>query len=156
MMLFNSKRFCKQISNKTPGLNEMLVKSGDILISRSGTIGNAIIVGDYLDGAAVSEHALKLVIDDTLIDPKYVFCYLKTKQAKMIMEGDAYGSVIITLGEDYVADIDLPILPEKERTSICEKIGQYISKQDMAEELELSAISEVESEIESWGKHKTH
>ncbi|RZK22888.1 MAG: hypothetical protein EOO43_09105, partial [Flavobacterium sp.] len=60
MMLYNPKRTSKKVSKNTPGLKSMIVSKYDILISRSGTVGNTIIVGDDLAGTAISEHALRL------------------------------------------------------------------------------------------------
>lgn len=59
MMLFNAIFYAK--ISKMPYLNDC--SYGDILISRSGTVGNTIIVGNSYNGTAVSEHAMRLVID---------------------------------------------------------------------------------------------
>lgn len=48
MMLFNPKRNCKKISASTQGIELMKVNLNDILISRSGTVGNTVIVGEDL------------------------------------------------------------------------------------------------------------
>lgn len=150
MMLFNPIRYAKQISKKSPNLDSLQVSKGDILISRSGTIGNTILVGNVLSGSAISEHALRLVIDSKKMVPEYVFCYLNTQQGKRLMECSAYGSVIITLNEDYVGNILLPILDETEMNQITDKIREYSRKIDEATIKENQAISLVEKEIESW------
>ena len=150
MMLFNPIRYAKQISKKSPNLDSLQVAKGDVLISRSGTIGNTVLIGDALSGSAISEHALRLVIDRNKISSEYVYCYLNTKQGKRLMECSAYGSVIITLNEDYVGNILLPILAEKEINQITDKIREYSKKMDEATFRENQAISLVEKEIESW------
>ena len=150
MTLFNPVKYSTPISRKTPNLDGLLVHVGDILISRSGTIGNSIIVGETLNGKAVSEHALRLVIDSNKIDPRYVFCYFNTKHGKRLLESLAYGSVIITLGEEFVRNIDLPLLSIETQKSISNTIGQYTMMLDEATRLENEAIGLVESEIEKW------
>lgn len=150
MMLFNSIRYAKQISKKSPNLDSLQVSKGDILISRSGTIGNTVLVGNVLSGAAISEHALRLVIDRDKMTPEYVYCYLNTLQGKRLMECSAYGSVIVTLNEDYVGDILLPILDKTEMSQITDKMREYSEKIDEAIIKENQAISLVEKEIESW------
>ncbi|HMR89558.1 MAG TPA: restriction endonuclease subunit S [Saprospiraceae bacterium] len=150
MMLYNPKRKCKMVSKNTPGLNEMLVNKYDILISRSGTVGNTIIVGDDLSGIAISEHALRLVIDMDKISPNYVFCFLKTKWGMRSMEASSFGSVIITLNEDLIGNIDIPILSDQDQKHINEKIENYIRKMDKSTLKENQAIDLIEKEIESW------
>lgn len=150
MMLFNARRGAKFISKRSPGSETMVVHDNDILISRSGTVGNVIIVGRDLNGVAVSEHALRLVVDESQISPAYVFCYLKTSLAKRCMESSAYGSVIITLNEDLIADMTIPMLPRKTYDRIVTLISDYKDKLATATELENEAIDAVEAEIESW------
>lgn len=150
MMLFNPLKYSTPISLKTPNLQSLLVHKNDILISRSGTIGNTVIVGDILDGKAVSEHALRLVIDADKIAPQYIFCYLNTQHGKRVLESLSYGSVIITLGEEFVADIDLPIISQDKIERISELVRMYQELIDKATYLENSAVDLVESEIEKW------
>jgi len=150
MMLFNPIRYAKQISKKSSNLSGLQVSKGDILISRSGTVGNTVLIGDVLSGSAISEHALRLVIDKNEIAPEYVYCYLNTQQGKRLMECSAYGSVIITLNEDYVGNILLPILKKEEMNQIIEKVSKFSEKIDDATFKETQAIHLVEQEISLW------
>lgn len=150
MVLFNPKRYAKQISRHTVSLESMKVKKNDILISRSGTVGNVVLVGDNLENSAVSEHAIRLTIDESIISSKYVFCYLKTKQGKIYMEASAFGSVIITLNEVLIGNIDVPILTDGDINNIVSKITIHQEKLDLATLKENQAIQLVEKEIEQW------
>ena len=150
MMLANPKRFCKKISRRTPNLNDLLVKKGNILISRSGSVGNTILVSDDLNGCAVSEHAMRLVIDEEKIAPEYVFAYFCTKQGKDSLAILPYGSVIVTLGEEFLGDVDLPLLPIETQDRITALVKEYSKMTDMAIEKENKAITMVEEEIEKW------
>ena len=150
MMLFNPKRGCKMVSKNTHGINDMIVNKYDILISRSGTVGNTVIVGDDLTVTAISEHALRLVIDKSKISPNYVFCFLNTKYGLRTMEASSFGSVIITLNEELIGNIELPILPENDQQFIIDRIESYIFKMDEATKAENQAIDLIEKEIESW------
>lgn len=150
MMLFNALRYSKKISKNTPSLSMMQVHKNDILISRSGTIGNCVLVGDLLNGKAVSEHALRLVLDKNKVNPSYVFAYMNTEEGRELLQSLAYGSVIITLGEGFVADVDLPILDEEVQKEIIRKIDEYVRLADNAAEKESLAISLVEKEIDGW------
>ena len=150
MMLFNPIKYAKRIGTKTPNLSSMLVKQGDILISRSGTVGNTALVSNTLLDCAVSEHAMRLRIAEGEITPEYIFCYFNTKEGKRYLENLAYGSVIITLGEEFVGDIDLPILSDDAQREITKHIRDYSIKIDTAIELENKATNLIEAEIEKW------
>ena len=150
MMLFNPKRGCKFVSKNNPGLDSMMVNKKDILISRSGTVGSTVLVGNDLSHTAISEHALRLVIDENKISPNYVFCFLKTKYGMKSMEASSFGSVIITLNEDLIGNINMPLLDEDSQKTISDLIESYLSNMDEATRKENQAIDLVEKEIESW------
>lgn len=135
IMLFNPKRNCKKVGVNTIGLKEMKVAKNDILISRSGTVGNSVIVGDELKETAISEHALRLIIDPIKISPYYVFAYLNTSAGKKSMEASSFGSVIITLNEDLIGNIELPILDENVQKIIIDNVKGYVSHLDRATSL---------------------
>lgn len=152
MILFNPKKGCKNVSKNNPGLDSMLVSKKDILISRSGTVGNTVLVGENLAGTAISEHAIRLVIDPIKISPNYVFCFLKTKFGMKSMEASSFGSVIITLNEDLIGNIQLPLIDQKSQQKIIDLIETYLIKMDEATEKDNEAINLIEKEIESWQK----
>ncbi|GAB6119948.1 type I restriction-modification system restriction endonuclease DNA specificity subunit HsdS [Bacteroidia bacterium] len=150
MILFNPKRYAKQISIKTGGIENLLVKRNSILISRSGTVGNVVFVGNDLSQTAISEHAMRLEIDSLKIDPAYIFCYLSTQQGQSYMKSSAFGSVIITLNEDLIGNIEVPILDTLTQKNISDKIYQYQENLDSATIKENKAIQLVEKEIDQW------
>ena len=150
MMLFNPKRLSKKISPSTNGVEQMKVSKKDILISRSGTVGNTVIVGDDLSNVAVSEHALRLIINSDKISPNYVFAFLKTNMGLKAMEASAFGSVIITLNEDLIGNIDLPILTEELQKLISDKVEEYIFLSNKSVMKENQAIALIEKEIDLW------
>ena len=150
MMLFNPKRNCKKISGSTQGIENMKVSLYDILISRSGTVGNTVIVGKDLQDTVISEHALRLVVNPEKISPLYVFTFLKTKYGLKTMESSSFGSVIITLNEDLIGNIEMPILEEHLQSEIEKRTEKYISNLDLSTELENQAIDLIEKEIDQW------
>lgn len=152
MMLFNPSRYASMISTHTPMLKSMRVQKKDILISRSGTVGNTMIVSDLLEGAAISEHALRLRIDETKIAPEYIYAYLNTWQGQRKLKNAAYGSVIITLGEDFVGEVAVPIIDDTTYQEVVGLVNEYCCLLDEATRKEASAISLVEKEIDSWSE----
>lgn len=150
MMLYNPKRQAKKISPSTNGIEQMKVSKRDILISRSGTVGNTVIVGEDLNNTVISEHALRLKVNSEKISTNYVFAFLKTNMGLKAMEASAFGSVIITLNEELIGNIDLPILSKELQRVISEKIEEFISLSDKSVIKENQAIALIEKEIDLW------
>jgi type I restriction enzyme S subunit len=68
------------------------------------------------------------------------------------MEASSFGSVIITLNEDLIGNIEIPILEKDIQKEIHDLIESYSDSLDEATSLENKAIELVENEIESWQK----
>jgi type I restriction enzyme, S subunit len=62
--------------------NELIdfeLKSGDILISCSGTIGKIAIVPENIERGVINQALLKITLDEKIIDSKYFFYFLNLK-----------------------------------------------------------------------------
>lgn len=92
-------------SDRTKDLH---VKYGDILISRSGTIGNLTFVGKTLEKLLVSEHAIRLECREF---PGYVYAFLKSKTGQLLVGSNIYGAVIQEIEPEHLALIPIPDAP---------------------------------------------
>ena len=92
----------------TERTKELHVKYGDILISRSGTIGNLAFVGRTLEKLLVSEHAIRLECREY---PGFVYAFLKTKTGQSLVRSNIYGSVIQEIEPEHLATIPVPDAP---------------------------------------------
>lgn len=93
-----------------------IVQKDWILITRSGSTGRVIIVGDYLAGSMVSEHVIRVICDPELINPYYLYAFLAgNKIGKVLMQKGIYASVVDHLTPDFIGSLPIPRLaPEKE------------------------------------------
>ena len=66
------------------------------------------------------------------------------------MESSSFGSVIITLNEDLIGNIEMPILEHHLQSDIERRTEKYISNLDQSTELENQAIDLIEKEIDQW------
>ncbi len=94
-----------------------------ILVTRSGSTGRVVMVTDSMAGSMVTEHVIRVICDDTLVDPYYVYAYLSTDSiGKILLEKGIYASVVDHITPDFVATIPIPRLsPEKEK-AIADKV----------------------------------
>lgn len=147
MMLSNPSNPKKFVSNKTKGFE---VHKDWILISRSGTIGNCVIVGDMLKNYFVTEDAIRIVCNKDLIHPNYVFAFLISSIGTKLIQSGAFGSVIQHIDEQLLASIPIPLLSKNEQSEVIDNVQKYRDNYDLAIQLENKAIQLIETEIESW------
>lgn len=121
------------------------VKKDWILITRSGSTGRVVMVTENMSGSMVSEHVIRVICDETLIDPYYVYAYLATERiGKILLQKGIYASVVDHITPDFVATIPIPRLsPEKEKI-IADCVREAERKRDEANK----AFYEERAEIE--------
>lgn len=88
-------------------INAIRVRKGDIVISRSGTIGRVAIITDKYDGAIVSDDLIRVRTGD---DNKraFLFTYLQSKYAQDQMTRNEYGAIQQHLEPQHIRDILIP------------------------------------------------
>ena len=81
----------------------------------------------------VSEHVIRVICDETIIDPYYVYAYLSTNNiGKVLLQKGIYASVVDHITPDFVATIPIPRLkPEKEK-AIADRVREAEKKRDEA------------------------
>lgn len=109
------------------------VEKGWILITRSGSTGRVVMVNDSMAGTMVSEHVIRVICDEELIDPYYVYAYLATEDiGKVLLEKGIYASVVDHITPDFVATIPIPRLDPKKEKEIADKVRDAEEKRDAA------------------------
>ena len=104
----------KWIGHNHPNLKELEVKTGWILITRSGTTGVVSIVPEIWNGYAMSEHVIRIILKKDTISPFYVLAYLKTKFCQNLISKGVYGSVIDSITPEFVGDIDIMVPKDRD------------------------------------------
>jgi type I restriction enzyme M protein len=94
--------------NQINALNAVRVFRGDIVITRSGTIGRVAMITQRLDNAIVSDDLIRVRIKDDFLR-HYVYSFLKTKAAFDQMMRNEYGAVQQHLEPNHIKDILIPI-----------------------------------------------
>ena len=122
------------------------VEKGWILITRSGSTGRVVMVNDSMAGSMVSEHVIRVICDENIIDPYYVYAYLATEDiGKVLLEKGIYASVVDHITPDFVATIPIPRLdPEKEK-EIADKVRDAEEKRDAANKAFMEERASIEN-----------
>lgn len=111
-------------TSETDGLADMLVARGWILVTCSGTIGRTCFVWNNFEGFAASQHILRIVPNEDVIDPGYLYAFLSSEYGYEQIIRFRYGSVIDEIDDQQLRKVIVPRLePSKEK-----KIGDLIRR----------------------------
>jgi len=84
------------------------VHDGDIVITRSGSIGRVAYIGNHLENAIVSDDLIRVRISDRRLR-LYVYNYLQSRYAQDQMSRNEYGAVQQHLEPNHIADLLVPL-----------------------------------------------
>lgn len=149
---------CEKLSRtRTPFIDEMELKEGQILVTCAGSVGSIkMITKEYEDKKAIgSQDIIRIdaMYDDNysgLYNKEYLFAYLQQPFVYSYIQSMKYGSVIERIEPFHVESIPV-IEPTKEVSDKVKSLVQeYMDKTYKAFNAEETAISMVEQEIEKW------
>ena len=141
--------------------NTLTVKQGQILLSRSGTVGNVNYVNSTLEKFFVSEHAIKISCREY---PGYVYTFLKSKKGKILVESNIFGAVISQIEPEHLNDIPIPNPPPILKQEIHNLVEESFSPRDdsnelmdeaqilLKEALQLPDIEDLQKRVEQFDK----
>ncbi len=124
---------------------DVVIKRGWLLITRSGTIGRTLIATNYLENFVLSDDLIRII-------PKkdasygYLYCYLNTWIGQAFLTKDQYGATVKHIEPHHVANIPIPRIPKLEE-EINQKILQAHKLREEAQELLLKAEEMLYSEL---------
>ncbi len=117
-----------------------------ILITRSGSTGRVVMVTDSMAGTMVSEHVIRVICDEALVDPYYVYAYLSTENiGKILLEKGIYASVVDHITPSFVATIPIPRLSPKKEKEIADKMREAERMRDEANKTFLKERNSIEN-----------
>lgn len=155
IFLTNPFRRCEHLSRtRTPFIDQMSMKEGQILITCAGSVGDIkLITKEYEDKKSIgSQDIIRLESNDPLYTKEYMFVYLQQPFVYDYIQSMKYGSVIERIEPFHVESIPV-VEPTKELSEeITEIVQKYMDCTYRAFNAEEKAIQMVEQEIEKWNK----
>jgi type I restriction enzyme S subunit len=109
------------------------IKQGNIVVSRSGRVGEAYWVDKKLDGVLVGDSFR--VVPKNPNDAYFLYAVLASEFAKTFLSGSAYGSVIDHASLDQLRTFRLPPVSVTSRTQITARIGDAFAAREEAYDL---------------------
>lgn len=126
-------RLQRHLSRLIPKLGDLMVPLGWILVSRSGTVGNALLVSGRLEGFAITEHAIR-------IEPRkgwggYLYAYLASRFGQALISRGVFGATVDELEPKHLAEIPVPIVDPSTHEAVEEAVCRAYDQRDTAQRL---------------------
>lgn len=94
----------------TKNIGALLIRSGWLLITRSGTVGRVSLVPAEWDGWAASEHVFRVVPKtDDICPVGYLATFLNSPLGQAQMDAQVYGAVVDELTEEHIRNVRVPV-----------------------------------------------
>jgi restriction endonuclease S subunit len=126
-------------------------KSGDIVLSMSGTIGMTAEIPENIPKCAVNQRILKFTAKN--IDKSYLILLLNSIVGKCQLERIGTGGVQTNISYKDIKNILIPILPKEIQQKIAELIQKSHEARKKSKELLEEAKRKVEEMIEKGGEN---
>ena len=115
------------------------LRSGDILISRSGNVGDVGIVDDDLSGATFGSYILRIATKD--YDPIALYLFLKSRHGRLQISRLQTGGVQGNINIPNLRRLIVPLIPP----NLTEKLNQQYEKHCSARRRSQSEYAEAEA-----------
>ena len=118
----------------TKRIKELLPEKWDVLVSRSGTIGNVGLATETFLDKALSEHSIRLRANEP-DTAGYVAAFLRSRYGRPQMIQATYGSVVNQIEPKHLERVLIPDLPPIRRISIGRLMCKAGEQRDEANQL---------------------
>jgi type I restriction enzyme S subunit len=118
-------------------IKELSVNKRDVLLTRSGTIGQCSIAGTNLAGKIMSDDLIRLVPNEEYCG--YLYAFLVSKTGQLLLTTSNYGAVVQHIEPAHLGEIYLPVASKEIREEINELILSSFDLRDESNALILQA-----------------
>lgn len=106
------------------------VKAGDVLLSKTGSLGYVAQVPPEIENAIITSRLAKISIDWKQIEKNFFLNYLIYLRERGFWEKIAKGTTMKILNVGQLAETEIPLPPIAEQAAIVAKLDQYFSDLD--------------------------
>lgn len=121
--------------------HDYLLEDGDILLSRSGTVGRSFLYNSKLHGLCAYAGYLVRFVPSSQALSQYLFQFTKTQSFSVFLRTMAISSTIDNVNAEKYANVFLPIPPLPEQTAITDFLNRETVKTDALVEKKQTLIA---------------
>jgi restriction endonuclease S subunit len=144
-----SEKELKYISQEAAKKQQANVKTGDVLISRSGTLGLAVVIPGYLNNAVYGSYFILTRPDKKSILPAYFAFYINSLVGKLQTEQANTGGIQTNLTIPVLESLLIACPPLAIQQKFVNKVNQSYEAEDKSKQLLSIAKTGVEGAIET-------
>jgi len=127
----NGARVDHVTEEKASELENYRVRTGDVLFTRSGTIGRSLVVPNFADHWLMSYHLLRVRADPNLIIPQYLyFVFAGCESSKDYTSDATIGSTRPGINTTILENVPVPLPPLAEQHEIVRRVGLLFERAD--------------------------
>ncbi len=123
-------------------MEKLLICKNDVLVSCSGTIGNVGLAGRRLDGFALSQHSIRIRMQEPEV-AGYLAAFLRSRYGRLQLRSSVYGSVVDHIEPSHLQNVYVPRLGKYKEYQIGDAYLFAVAKRDDANDLIDKAIQRV-------------
>jgi len=109
-------------------------RRGQVLLTRSGTIGNCAIVGKTLEGKTLSDDVIRIFCKGES-DIGYLYAFLRTKTGQALIRTNEYGAVVSHIEPHHLENVPIPDPPPILKKRIHDLVMKSYDLRDESNEL---------------------
>jgi type I restriction-modification system DNA methylase subunit len=134
----------KWIRPDDKNIKQLQVKTGWILITRSGSTGIISTVPKMWDNFAISEHVIRIIPDEKKMPKEYLVAFLKSKLGQLELSKGIFGSVIEEISPKSISDINI-LVPKNKKIfyKIVSDIKKAENHRNLSMEFNSKAINQI-------------
>lgn len=150
----------KFISKKyTINLDELAVKKGWLLVTRSGTLGNIVFTNEDFEGKVGTDDLIRIIPNDNEVKPGFLYAYLTGKYGNPLLTQASYGGVVKHIEPHHIQELPIPVFPKDKQEDIHKLIvetaelrveaNKMLAKVNMILQLHIGVDEELNKKITS-------
>lgn len=140
---------CISAADAAREIEKVRLRSGDLLVSRSGSLGVIGVVQPHWEDAVISSHLIRVRFENADFDPYFVACFLASRIGKMQIEKWSNGGVQPEINQSALRSLLIPKLPIHKQKEVRAAIEEAYKHQSRAKSLLERAKRAVEVAIET-------
>jgi hypothetical protein len=134
-------------------LGDARVRTGDVIISRTGTLGVAVAIPETLSRSVFGSYFIRSRPDSNVVVPSYLALYLNSPLGRIQVQRLSTGAIQTNLTIPAIENLKV-IIPDKGlQEGIVAIVGESTKARERAKELLKQAMHKVEALIESEATH---
>lgn len=141
------RRVVKLPETMRKDLGNAFVSEGDLLISRSGTVGVVSVVPKEADGFAFGSFMIKFCLNNE-INKTYVSVWLNTKLQRLLTEREKIGAIQGNITIETIKNFKVPFPPNPSQNKIAEEVKQRMQKAVALQKDANEILEKVKKEVE--------